>query len=155
MRSRAVRWRDRWHTWWGLSPAERRLTLVATGLLPVFALGLRALGLRRWHARVARHIPPAPPCRPDMAPERLAAAVDRAARLSPGSPTCLVRSLVLWYLLARRGQHAQIVVGVRRPGTGLEAHAWVEVDGRPVNDAADVRRRFETFEQAVVPGLRP
>jgi hypothetical protein len=35
-------------------------------------------------------------------------------------------------------------MGVRRQDT-VEGHAWVEVDGQPVNDAADVAERYAPF----------
>jgi len=38
---------------------------------------------------------------------------------------------VLLRLLARRGRRGHIVIGVRKAGS-FGAHAWVELDGRPV-----------------------
>jgi hypothetical protein len=59
---------------------------------------------------------------------------------------CLGRSLVLWFLLRRRGVDARVVVGAQAVDAGtLPAHAWVEVDGVPVNDATDVGERFGSF----------
>lgn len=52
---------------------------------------------------------------------------------------CLVRSLVLVRMLARRGTPAQLVLGVK-PGTAFAAHAWVEVDGEPVLPPGDFER---------------
>jgi hypothetical protein len=60
---------------------------------------------------------------------------------------CLGRSLVLWFLLRRRGIDAELVIGADLPQDGaLPAHAWVEVAGEPVNDAANVRERFGSFD---------
>jgi hypothetical protein len=142
-------------TWRRLSPAERRLTLAAAGLLPVCALALRLAGLRRAYGWLAGRLPTAPAAHPPTEPERVARAVDRAAGHLPRHASCLVRSLVLWYLLARRGQASELVIGVRRPGRALEAHAWVEVDGRPVNDHPDVRERFVAFESPVAATVPP
>jgi hypothetical protein len=47
----------------------------------------------------------------------------------PGDTRCLVRSLVLVRLLARRGVPARLIIGVTRTGP-FAAHAWVERDGR-------------------------
>ena len=52
---------------------------------------------------------------------------------------CLLRSLVLTRMLARRGTPAQLVLGVR-PGAAFAAHAWVELDGEPVLPAGDFQR---------------
>jgi hypothetical protein len=62
---------------------------------------------------------------------RLARAVDRTLALLPGDTRCLTRSLVLSSLLSRRGTTGSIVIGVR-PGESFGAHAWVELDGRPL-----------------------
>lgn len=62
---------------------------------------------------------------------RLARAVDRTLALLPGDTRCLTRSLVLSSLLSRRGTKGAIVIGVR-PGESFGAHAWVELDGRPL-----------------------
>lgn len=68
-----------------------------------------------------------------------------AGRSVVGAP-CLGRSLVLWFLLRRRGVDAELVIGAEAPRGGeLPAHAWVEVAGEPVNDALDVRDRFGSF----------
>ncbi len=52
----------------------------------------------------------------------------------PGDTRCLIRSLVLTRLLARRGIHAKLVIGARTTPEFL-AHAWVEHDGTPVLDS--------------------
>lgn len=65
--------------------------------------------------------------------------VDAAASLFGAS--CLPRSLVLWGLLRTRG--AVIRFGVAQaPPQGIAAHAWVELDGRPINDAPNVTDRY-------------
>jgi hypothetical protein len=143
-----------WSAWRRLSWSERKLALTAWCLLPAFAIGLRVVGLRRLHGRLAQLTAARsnPDPVPGVPPDKVVLAVERAASRLPVVTTCLVRSLVVWYLLARRGQRPQLVIGVRRPGPALEAHAWVEVDGRPVNDTTDVRERFVAFDQAIVPG---
>jgi hypothetical protein len=67
---------------------------------------------------------------------RLARATDRTLRLIPGDSRCLNRSLVLTHLLARRGLHGTLVIGVR-PGSSFAAHAWVELDGVPLLPTGD------------------
>lgn len=78
---------------------------------------------------------------------RVAAVAERM----PGRPRCLVRSLVLWSVLRRRGIPAELRLGVARAG-GFAAHAWVEVDGTAVNDAPDVAARYAPFAQAAAGG---
>jgi hypothetical protein len=67
---------------------------------------------------------------------RLGRAVVRMLSLLPGDTRCLVRSLVLTRLLARRGIPAQLVIGARTTPAFL-AHAWVECDGVAVLDPGD------------------
>lgn len=69
-------------------------------------------------------------------------AVDRAAELHPLRPRCLERAFACRWLLARHGQQAHVVVGVARRDGTLDAHAWVELQGR-TNDAA--RPSFTTL----------
>ncbi len=67
---------------------------------------------------------------------RLGRAVVRMLSLLPGDTRCLVRSLVLTRLLARRGIPARLVIGARTAPAFL-AHAWVECDGVAVLDPGD------------------
>lgn len=62
---------------------------------------------------------------------RLGVAVTRTLRLVPTDARCLVRSVVLSRLLARRAIPSRIVIGVTS-GDEFAAHAWVEHDNRPV-----------------------
>ena len=63
--------------------------------------------------------------------ERLARAVRRTLRVLPGDSRCLMQSLVLTALLARRGRAARLVIGVSADGE-FAAHAWVERGGVPL-----------------------
>jgi hypothetical protein len=60
---------------------------------------------------------------------RLARAVTRTLPLLPTDTRCLMRSLVLLGLLARRNIPATLVIGVKQ-GPDFAAHAWIEADGR-------------------------
>jgi hypothetical protein len=62
---------------------------------------------------------------------RLGEIVGRTLGILPADSRCLVRSLVLVGLLARRGIASTLVIGVKS-GPDFAAHAWVETDGRPV-----------------------
>jgi hypothetical protein len=62
---------------------------------------------------------------------RLGSAVRSALSVLPTDNRCLVRSLVLTNLLARRGIGSSLVIGVRS-GSRFAAHAWVERDGAPL-----------------------
>lgn len=64
---------------------------------------------------------------------RLAGAVVRTLEPLPLDSRCLMRSLVLLALLSRRGVAGALVIAARPGETdSLDAHAWIEVDGRPL-----------------------
>jgi hypothetical protein len=67
---------------------------------------------------------------------RLGEIVGRTLGVLPADSRCLVRSLVLTALLARRGIASSLVIGVRA-GPDFAAHAWVETDGRPLLQPAE------------------
>jgi hypothetical protein len=62
---------------------------------------------------------------------RLGAAVTRTLAFLPGDTRCLIRSLVLTRMLARRHVATTLVIGARSSPDFL-AHAWVECHGSPV-----------------------
>jgi len=121
--------------------------------------------LRVWTRPTGRLVRDAPSVargngRPDAARletavRRAAVALDRALRRGPLRPSCLVRALALADLLARRGVPDGLVrIGVRRgDGRVIDAHAWVELDGRVVGDDPRRVRRFTPLG-AVVPVAR-
>lgn len=61
--------------------------------------------------------------------------------------SCVARSLLTWGLSTRRGIDADIIIGV--DPTTRKAHAWVEVDGEPVDDTADVRERYLPLDGSI------
>src|SRR5207248_3122289 len=82
---------------------------------------------------------------------RLTRAVNRAARYMFVPSTCLSRSLVLKSLLAREGLDGDVRIGVRAATSGIEAHAWVEHAGTPINDRHDIAAAFQPFDGALSP----
>ena len=63
------------------------------------------------------------------------AAVRRAYSLSPFRRTCLKESLAGVGLLRALGYRARLVVGVKGATTPVYAHAWIEIDGKPLDRA--------------------
>jgi len=85
--------------------------------------------------------------------ERTAWAVDAATRHLPWRPTCLRRAFATSWMLQARGFSPQLLYGVAKVASNaFQAHAWVEVDGRPVIG----RREAESFTLlAVLPMPQP
>jgi Transglutaminase-like superfamily len=65
------------------------------------------------------------------AASRLGYVVSSVLRLLPTDSRCLMRSLVLTRLLARRGVPSTLIIGVSA-APEFAAHAWVEHAGRPL-----------------------
>ena len=128
-----------------LNAMQKRMLLAAWLWLPLFWLGLRVLGLPRFQAWLLKV-----PARSALSltipvVKTLGEAVNIAARHTPCPVTCLTRSLLLSWLLHRRGVASDLRIGVRLTRGTLEAHAWVECEGVPVNDRPDVNAQFASF----------
>lgn len=132
-----------------LSQMQRRTLISALLLLPVFWLALRMLGLARFHANLKRRPILATVLVPISVIRTVGLAVNIAARHTPFPATCLTRSLLLGWLLRRRGVPSDLRIGVRLAKGVLDAHAWVECGGVPVNDSLDVGSQFAAFSDLV------
>jgi len=67
-------------------------------------------------------------------------AVSLAAAFVPARILCLERSLVLYHKLRRDGVPAALRMGVR--AYPFEAHAWVELEGSPLDEVPDHLKDF-------------
>lgn len=141
-------------------PAGERWQLAsAGGALARVSLGLRLFGYRRCLHRLDRRSRasirgPDPGGPEPAAPEALALAASyaRMVRIAAGNlpfrAACLERSVALWWLLRRRRIPAELKIGVRKSPSDqeLDAHAWVELGGRPIDDRDDVHQRYAAFD---------
>ncbi len=128
-------------------------------VLLVVTVGLRVVGFRRLHALLARGKRGPPRTGDNRAVSReararsTAGAVSAVGSLGPFGATCLSRSLTLWWLLRRQGIESDLRIGVRKQGEGIEAHAWVEIDGSVVSEAGDFWLEYSAFDRAIaLPG---
>jgi hypothetical protein len=66
--------------------------------------------------------------------DAVAQAVTAVSRHTPFETTCLVAALTARAMLQRRGYDARVQLGVKQPAADerLQAHAWVECEGRTV-----------------------
>jgi hypothetical protein len=138
---------ERASKWKALPAADKKFVLFsAVVVLPAAWAALRFVGLGRiQHWLAARSSPSRPHAFKEA--ERLARLLDLAAKHTWTPTTCLTRSLALVWLLRRRGIEVQLRLGVRRAAGMLEAHAWTECGGAPVNDSERISERFEAFAQ--------
>jgi hypothetical protein len=96
------------------------------------------------HAKV--HLLPVGPRQPTPGEiERICKAVAYASIWYAKPVLCLQRSAVAVTLLRKYGIRAEMVIGAQR--LPLKAHAWVEVDGRVVNDKPQVQTDYLIMER--------
>jgi hypothetical protein len=81
---------------------------------------------------------------PDVT-EKICAAVDMACIWYWKEVLCLQRSAATACLLKRSGVPAQMMIGAQQ--MPFKAHAWVEVDGRVVNDKSYMREMYAVLDQ--------
>ena len=134
--------------WMELSIAERLIFLQALFLLPLAGLVLR-FGRYQSILTTLQKMTPLKDRRsrvdPLPAALRMAEMVNAAARRGPYDATCLRRSLVLWWILRRKGIDSKLRIGARMEGDIFSAHAWVEFNDTVLNDSQDVRKRYAIF----------
>lgn len=80
----------------------------------------------------------------DASIEEVCAAVDMACIWYWKEVPCLQRSVVAALLLRAHGVPARMVIGVQQ--MPFRAHAWVEVEGRVVNDKAYMREMYAVLD---------
>ncbi len=57
-------------------------------------------------------------------------------------PTCLKRSLVLYYFLNKYGLNVVMNFGVKKNNDKLDGHGWLTLDGKPYLEAYDPHDSF-------------
>ena len=133
-----------------LAAAEQRLLLRAVPLVAAVRLCLwffpfRTL-YRRWSSALPRLARPGR--RGGPSPERIVWLVAVASRCVPGAH-CLARAVAAQLLLARAGHLAEMRIGVRKQGDGLDAHAWLEYHGAPLRESDAQIESFVPFDAAI------
>lgn len=68
-------------------------------------------------------------------------------RNRPRPDRCLARSLVLRALLRRHGVLTSLHIGHRQGDDGVEAHAWLEYEGKTIFDSPATRESFKEFRE--------
>lgn len=119
------------------------LTLLAWFAFVAASLAVRVAGFPRVHRIVRR-------CRVTSLRRRPPAdefrrAVDAASRWTLIPVQCLERAVVAGCLFRLFGYDARFVIGVRR--TPFYAHAWAELDGEVLTDAAERVRDLAVVER--------
>jgi Transglutaminase-like superfamily/Coenzyme PQQ synthesis protein D (PqqD) len=96
--------------------------------------------LRKW--------PLASTCQPvnvELAIKRICHAINEACAWYPKRVLCLQRSAVTTCLLRNYGIPAETLIGAQK--LPFQAHAWVEVNGKAVNERRDVQAAYLIWER--------
>jgi len=134
-----------------LSASEKWLLFQGLLLLPVSAVVLRLRGVRCLVPALGE-LPPTFKSERGIALQQARAAarmVSLASRYGPYRGNCLKRSVATYWLLRRQGIDCELRIGVRKESNQIEAHAWIECLGQPLNEGADVQQRFSPFDRIV------
>ena len=106
---------------------------------------LSLTGFAHLHSRVRRSAQRARVSSRQPSIEDVIWSVDEACVWYVKRAMCLQRSVVATRLLRRYGHCAELVIGYRP--LPFESHAWVEIDGRVVNDRQQYRNIFSVLER--------
>lgn len=134
---------------WQLPGSERSIVIQSVFWLTVTWFALRLIGFRRWSGFLDRR-------------SILGNATDNVSQIAEAKNTtrllsatashlfvrtnCLEQATVLCYVLRRRGIPSVLRFGARKESAGLEAHAWVEHLGVPLNEDRGQHLHFLPFE---------
>lgn len=77
--------------------------------------------------------------------DRVCSAVNYACIWYPKQALCLQRSFVTTYLLRKHGVSAHMVLGAQK--LPFKAHAWVEVEGRAINERSNVQATYTVWDR--------
>jgi hypothetical protein len=133
-------------------PAQN-LFLRAIVLLPLVALSLRWRGFRATQATLQQFLSN-PGQEIDTASTNKCVAltahmVNAADRHGLVHPSCLAKSMTLWWLLGRQGIASHLRIGIRKEDEKFEAHAWVERDGAALNEPDEHHHHYAAFDAAL------
>src|SRR5712692_10631629 len=135
-----------------LERPSQKLFLRAMVLLPLVTLSLRWRGFRATQAAMQRFLSntnqePAAglACKVSAVTAHMVSAADRHG---PVHPSCLAKSLTLWWLLGQQGISSHLRIGNRKENEKFEAHAWVERDGIALNELDEPHHHYAAFDAA-------
>ena len=77
--------------------------------------------------------------------DRISTAVNYACSWYPKQALCLQRSFATTYLLRKNGVPAHMVLGAQK--LPFKAHAWVEVEGRAINERSNVQATYAVWDR--------
>lgn len=117
-----------------LNRGEQHLLLITFILLAAIRLGLWLLPFRNFLKLLQKISKPdflPPEDKSQISASKIVWAVNVASRFMPGIVKCLARALSTQVLMTYHGYSPELRIGVaKKEGGELEAHAWIEYQGR-------------------------
>jgi hypothetical protein len=143
---------ERFRRFSALEHPARKLFLRAAVLLPLVGMSLRWRGFRATQAALQRFLsntnPEHDPALISKDAAMTAHMVNAADRHGLVHPSCLAKSLTLWWLLERQGIASHLRIGIRKEREKFEAHAWVEREGAALNEPDEHHHHYAAFDAA-------
>jgi hypothetical protein len=135
-----------------LERGAQKLFLRAMVILPVVALSLRWRGFQATQASLQKSISSgiqeldsALATRHVVLTAHMVNAADRHGLVHP---SCLAKSMALWWLLGRQGISSELRIGIRKENEKFQAHAWVERAGTALNEPEEHHHHYAAFDGA-------
>jgi hypothetical protein len=129
------------------------LFLRALAMLPLVSLSLRLRGFQPTRITLQKNLSPSLTQMDSYSLSNKAALtahlVNAADRHGLVHPSCLAKSLTLWWLLGRQGIRSRLRIGIRKEQGKLEAHAWVEREGVALNEPEEQHRHYAAFDASL------
>jgi hypothetical protein len=94
---------------------------------------------------MVKHWPVARGTPDDDTIDRVCSAVNYACIWYPKQVLCLQCAFVTTYLLRKKGALAHMVLGAQK--LPFKSHAWVEVDGRAINERSNVQATYSVWDR--------
>lgn len=144
-----ARFSNHWQRWISLNKQQKKLFFYSLVYLKAATLLLSLFRFQDLHNLLKTRVPlnKAVPAKIAMSQAtQIAEVVEIAARRRLVNATCLRRSLVLWYLLRRKGIDSNLRLGVRKEASKIMGHAWVEIDGSVINDDEKIIQQFTPMD---------
>lgn len=136
-----------------LGQPAQMLFLRALLLLPAVSLSLKLRGFQATRATLQKVLSASVPQPLSDAVSQCvtltARMVNAADRHGLVHPSCLAKSLTLWWLLGHQGITSSLRIGIRKENEKLQAHAWVEREGVALNEPEEHHRHYAAFDTSL------
>jgi hypothetical protein len=133
--------------WRSLSTSQRRLLLFLAVFIPLINFKIRTSGLDRtlsWlkSKSLEKSNKYYSTAKSNESIDDIISLVNIGSRYTCFQVTCLRRSVILWWLLYRKGYSATIQIGSMMCESEFHSHAWVMLNGEVLNDSPEVVSKY-------------